>query len=207
MLLADAYLDRIDFLRYLPRTDCGDCGAGNCSEFVEKLKHTEKKIQDCPFIRPQLYYPFEIALRADRILPKFPCLMSPEPGPTGLMEINRPGRNSPVLISGNNVHTQDVLAVMLATTRTAFFLLFSDTRGDTVDMALILESMTPPRILKEMRESGILKGTSRGRIIIPGLASALSHELARMTGNRIIVGPVCAGELPLFFGARWRPPE
>ncbi|MBW1676597.1 MAG: hypothetical protein JRJ79_08325 [Deltaproteobacteria bacterium] len=39
MLLADAYLDRIDFLRYLPQTDCAECGDKTCQEFVQELKH------------------------------------------------------------------------------------------------------------------------------------------------------------------------
>lgn len=205
MVLADAYLDRIDFLRYLPRTDCGDCGAITCGEFVEELKKGTKKVEDCPGIGEALYYPFATALQADRLLPQFPCLTTPRPGPVGLVEINTPGPNSPVLISGNNVHTQDILAAVLGTTRSPFFVLFVDTRGDTVDMAVILNHLTPAGITAAILKSGILERLVHVEIVIPGLASALSHEVAAAVGRQITVGPVCAGELPLFFGARWLP--
>ena len=205
MLLADAYLDRIDFLRYLPRTDCGDCGAATCGEFVEDLKNARKKVEDCPGIEEDLYYPFAIALQADRLLPEFPCLMIPRPGPAGLVEINAPDANSPLLVSGNNVHTQEILAAVLATTKSSFFLLFVDTRGDTVDMAVILEHLTPGGIDAAIMKSGILKRHPHVEIVIPGLASGMSHELTRTIRRQIAVGPICAGELPLFFGAGWRP--
>jgi CO dehydrogenase/acetyl-CoA synthase gamma subunit (corrinoid Fe-S protein) len=205
-LLADTYLDRIDFLKYLPQTDCGECGAMSCQEFVEDLKRGSKRPEDCPDIPESLYHPFRVALDADNLLPEFPCLTAPRPGPTGLMEINMTGDDSPILISGNNVHTQEVITSILGTTKSAFFLLFADTRGDTVDMALILGSLTAEVISKEVIKSGILKRTAHQEIVIPGLAAAIGDELRESTGWKVTVGPICAAELPLFFGERWLPP-
>ena len=206
MLLADTYLDRIDFLKYLPQTDCGECGAISCQEFVNDLKQGSKRPEDCPDISESLYYPFQVALDADNLLPKFPCLTVPRPGPTGLTEINTPDDASPILISGNNVHTQDVITSILGTTKSPFFLLFADTRGDTIDMAVILESLTVEVISREVVESGILQRTSHQDIVIPGLASSMHDELKESTGWKVTVGPICAAELPLFFGERWLPP-
>ena len=205
-LLADTYLDRIDFLKYLPQTDCGECGGISCQEFVKDLKRGSKRPEDCPDISESLYYPFQVALDADKILPEFPCLTAPRPGPTGLTEINTPDDASPILISGNNVHTQDVITSILGTTKSPFFLLFADTRGDTIDMAVILESLTVEVISREVVESGILQRTSHQDIVIPGLASSMHDELKESTGWKVTVGPICAAELPLFFGERWLPP-
>jgi CO dehydrogenase/acetyl-CoA synthase gamma subunit (corrinoid Fe-S protein) len=207
MPLADAYIDRIEFLKYLPQTDCGNCGAATCEAFVSGLKAGTDRAEDCPDVERDLYYPFQIALQADLILPQFPCLTTPRPGPTGLVEVNGPDEHSPVLISGNHVHTQDVLAAILGTTRRPFFLLFVDTKGDTVDMAVILNSLTPDGIAGAIVQSGIVERISHGEIVVPGLAAAMRDDLARATDLKVRVGPICAGELPLFFGASWVPPR
>ena len=65
MPLADAYIDRIEFLKYLPGTDCGDCGAVTCEAFVAGLKAGRNKAGDCPGVGQDLYYPFQIALQAE----------------------------------------------------------------------------------------------------------------------------------------------
>lgn len=206
MLLADRYLDRIDFLKYLPRTDCTACGAQTCDEFVDGLKRGVKKPHDCPDIPKRLYYPLDIALDADNILPKFPCVTDPRPGPTGVVEINGPDRGSPILVSGNHVHTQDVLTSVLSTTRSSFFLVFTDTKGNTVDMAVIFKTMTAGQIRKELETSSVFDRTPPQNIILPGLAMTVSDELMQSTGWEVIVGPICAAELPLFLADIWLPP-
>ena len=206
MLLADTYLDRIDFLRYLPQTDCAECGNKTCREFVEDLKETRKRPVDCPYISESLYYPFQLALDADNLLPQFPCLTVPRPGPTGLVEINTPDDDTSLLISGNNSHTQDVITSILGTTKSPFFLLFTDTRGDTVDMAVIHKTLTAEQITKDVQTARVLHRISRRHIIIPGLAATVGHELKQSTGWNIIVGPICAAELPLFLADRWLAP-
>jgi CO dehydrogenase/acetyl-CoA synthase gamma subunit (corrinoid Fe-S protein) len=205
MLLADRYIDRIDFLTYLPKTDCGECGVSTCGEFVEALKRGSKKAEDCPGLSPSLYYPFEVALDADNLLPEFACLTVPRPGPIGLMEINNPDKDSPILISGNNIHTQDVMTSILGTTKSSFFVLFADTRGDTVDMAVVLKSLTGEIIRSEVLRSGVLQKTHHQEIVIPGLARAMGDDIRKSTGWKVTVGPVCAGELPLFLAVRWLP--
>ncbi len=205
MLLADAYLDRIDFLHYLPQTDCGACGAKTCQEFIEGLKQGDKKPVNCPELSESLYHAFDIALDADNILPKFPCITDPRPGPTGVVEINSPDDESPVLISGNHTHTQDILMTILSTTRSPFFLLFTNTNGNTVDMAVIYKTLTAEQIRKDVEASGILDRISGNDIIIPGLAADVGPELKQSTNWNVIVGPICAAELPLFLADRWLP--
>jgi CO dehydrogenase/acetyl-CoA synthase gamma subunit (corrinoid Fe-S protein) len=43
-------------------------------------------------------------------------------------------------------------------------------------------------------------------LIIPGLAASLAQPLGAATGWEIRVGPICALELPLYFGDYWLPP-
>jgi CO dehydrogenase/acetyl-CoA synthase gamma subunit (corrinoid Fe-S protein) len=206
MLLADTYGDRIDFLRYLPQTDCGACGEKTCRRFLERLKKGDKKPEDCPDLPESLYYPFQVALDADTLLPPFPCLTHPRPGPTGWVEINAPDKGRPILVSGNHVHTQDVLMVVLSTTRSPFRLLFADTRGHTVDMAVIYKALTATQIRKALEHSKVQEKLSCQEIILPGLAWAVAQELKKRTCLNVLVGPVCAAELPLFLADRWLPP-
>ncbi len=111
------------------------------------------------------------------------------------------------MISGNHVHTQDVLLSILSMTSSPFFLLFSDTKGNTVDMAVIFETLTAKQIRKDVQASGVMDRISHKDMIIPGLATAVGDELKQSTDWNIIVGPVCAAELPLFMANRWLPVE
>jgi CO dehydrogenase/acetyl-CoA synthase gamma subunit (corrinoid Fe-S protein) len=121
------------------------------------------------------------------------------------MEINTPDEDSLILVSGNNIHTQDVITSILSTTRSPFFLIFADTKGDTVDMAIIYKSLTAEQVRKDVQASAVLDRTSRQDIIIPGLAGAIGDELKQSTGWNVIVGPICAAELPLFLADTWLP--
>ena len=38
---------------------------------------------------------------------------------------------------------------------------------------------------------------------LPGLAEALAAPVSEMLGRPVEVGPICAAELPLFFGRGW----
>jgi CO dehydrogenase/acetyl-CoA synthase gamma subunit (corrinoid Fe-S protein) len=123
------------------------------------------------------------------------------------MDVNGPEHGSPILVSGNHVHTQDILTSILSTTRSPFFLLFTDTKGNTVDMAVIFKTMTAGRIRKELETSGVFDRTPHQDIILPGLARAVGAELMQSTRWEVIVGPICAAELPLFLADIWLPPR
>ncbi|KIR01704.1 hypothetical protein P261_00518 [Lachnospiraceae bacterium TWA4] len=36
-----------DLLDYLPRTDCGTCVSGNCTEFARRLQSEEATLDEC----------------------------------------------------------------------------------------------------------------------------------------------------------------
>lgn len=200
---ADLYLDRIDPLKYLSTDECKKCGARSCKDLVERLRNREPAdLSPLPAHRAR---GLETALALDGVLPTVPSLQHPRPTSPGLFEVNEPGHGDPVLVTGNSTFTQEVLLAVLSTTTSPFFVLFTDTRGDTLDMAIILKSFTPERIKSslEMEKVGQKSG---GSLVLPGLAGDMSDSIASLAGLPVEVGPVCAAELPLFFGERWISP-
>ncbi len=206
MASADLYLDRIDFLRYLDQTDCDQCGFPSCEAFVEALRIGTKKPQDCSFISRNKTYALEAVQRISDLWPDVPLLTHPRPSFVGLIELNKPNPNSLVLISGNNEYTEHVLMTVLSTTGCPFFVIFSDTDGNTIDMATIYHIMTAERVYKALKETKIEEKVGKREMVIPGLASSLKEDIEKLTGWNVRVGPVCAAELPLFLSELWIPP-
>ena len=206
MASAYLYLDKIDFLKYLKRTDCAECGIASCEEFINALRKGIKRPQDCPFLSNNEAYAFEVALKAEDLWPEVPLLTHPRPSLVGLVEINNPDAESLVLISGNNDYTEQVLLTTLGTTISPFFVIFVDTYGSTVDMSMIYQILTAERISNALKESDIKETATKREMIIPGFASSLKEDIEKFTGWQVTVGPICAAELPLFLSEIWTPP-
>ncbi len=206
MITADLYLDKIDFLKYLPGTDCKECGNSSCAAFVKQLKSESQSPSSCPFLNENQQRCFQLALRAESILPEVPALDLPRPTSSGLMEVNRATKNGLILVSGNSQFTQEVLSSMMAFTLSPFWLLFVDCCGDTVDMAMIYGSLEPEKIIATLKESRPYQGGERCEMVLPGFASKLKKPLEQQTGWQIRVGPICVAELPLFLGDNWEVP-
>ena len=206
MITADLYLNKIDFLQYLPRTDCKECGESSCAIFARGLKNGSQTPEKCPFLQDREILAFQLALNGDRILPKVPALDLPRPTSTGLTEINDADEDSLVLLSGNSEFTQEVITTMMGFTLSPFWLLFVDCRGDTVDMAMVYQSLKVEKIFTTLEESGLNQGKVGRKIILPGFASRLKEPVERQTGWQVRVGPVCIAELPLFLGDDWQVP-
>jgi CO dehydrogenase/acetyl-CoA synthase gamma subunit (corrinoid Fe-S protein) len=206
MVAADLYLNKINFLKYLPGTDCKECGELSCPAFVKQLKDGIRRPAECPFLNGNQIKGFELALRAERILPKVPALDLPRPAQSGLVEVNQADENALILVSGNSEFTQEVLSSFMAFTLSPFWLLFVDCRGDTVDMAMVYESLKPEKIPAALEETPLYSGRVRGEVILPGFASGLKIPLGQQTGWQVRVGPICIAELPLFLGDDWQVP-
>jgi CO dehydrogenase/acetyl-CoA synthase gamma subunit (corrinoid Fe-S protein) len=203
MLTADLYLDKINFLRYLPGTDCQQCGEPSCNEFVQQLQTGATTPDSCPFLSPNQVRAFQLALQADRILPEIPALELPRPATTGLMEVNQANGQSLVLVSGNSEFTQQVLSSIIAYTLSPFWLLFVDCRGDTVDMAMVYQSLTAENIAAALQTTSLSEPQARREMVLPGFALPLREPLERLTNWQVRVGPMCIAELPLFLGEAW----
>jgi len=204
MIAADLYLNKIDFLKYLPQTDCQECGEFSCAEFVKQLRKGIRTPSACTFLREGQIQAFNLALQGAKILPQVPALELPRPAPTGLVEINQPNDRSLVFVSGNSEFTQEVLSSFMAYTLSSYWLIFVDCRGDTVDMAMIYESFTVEKIMGALEE---LPVHLRREIILPGFASPLKRLLEKQIEWKVEVGPLCIAELPLFLGDEWEVPS
>lgn len=207
MSSADLYLEKVNLKKYLNKTDCVQCGFKSCDEFTNALMKGIKKPKDCPFLSKNKAYAFEVTLRLKDLWPDVPLLVHPRPCLVGLIELNKPDTSSSILISGNNEYTEQVIMTVLGTTICPFFVIFVDTDGNTVDMAMIYQTMTAERVYKALKESGVEKKTSKREMIVPGLTAPLKEDIEKLTGWRVKVGPICAAELPLFLSEFWTPPE
>jgi CO dehydrogenase/acetyl-CoA synthase gamma subunit (corrinoid Fe-S protein) len=204
---ADLYSEKIDFLRYFSRSDCVACGFPSCEAFVKAVKAGKKKTANCPFIDENKTYALEAIRKIEDSWPEVPLLTHPRPSFVGLIELNKPTSESLVLVSGNNEYTEQVLMTVVSTTVCPFFIIFVNTEGNTVDMAMIYRTLTAERVGDALKETGIEEKVNTREIIIPGLASSLSGEIERISGWRVRVGPLCAAELPLSLSEIWFPPE
>lgn len=206
-LKADLYLDRADPLRYLSPLDCKQCGSSTCSQWLEKLKAGTARPQDCPSLGASRAHGLEVFLSIREVMPEVDVTQHPMAGQTGRLEINAPEPHSPVLVTGNALQTQEVVLAVLSTTSAPFHLLFVDTKGHTVDMAMIYNTFTAEAVWKAAFDSGLESVLSHRQLIIPGLAASVKESLEKGGKWQVTVGPICAGELPLFFGDRWTRPS
>jgi CO dehydrogenase/acetyl-CoA synthase gamma subunit (corrinoid Fe-S protein) len=206
MLTAELYVDRIDIAKYLTREECEAAGVMEPVELVRRLREGELRLKDCPGFTLEKRYAISLALKASEILPPVQSLELPRPVPPDLYEINEPGADSPVLVTGNSEFTLTVMTGLLAATVSPFFLLLVDCRGDTVDMSMVYRSFTPARLKQALAAHNLAGKVSHRQLIVSGWLAPFREDLARETGWEIIVGPECAGELPLFLGDAWQPP-
>lgn len=206
IITADLYIDRIDLAKYLTPEECDAAGVPGPVEMARRLREGSLSLKDCPGLAPRKRYALSLALKARDILPPVQSLELPRPVPPDLYEINDPGPDSPVLVTGNSEFTLTVMTGLLALTVSPFFLLVAECRGDTVDMAMIFRSFTPQRLDQGLTVHKLAARLSHRDLIIPGVVAPLREELAAYTGWNIRVGPICAAELPLFLGDAWQPP-
>ncbi len=207
MLLANLYADKIDLYPYLTPEECRGAGMSDCAQLAAGLKAGAVRLEDCPTLSPPKRYALSLALRALEVLPPVQSLELPRPVPPELYEINDPGPEAPLLVTGNSEFTLAVLTGLLALTVSPFYLLQVDTRGDTADMAMIYRSFTPQRLDQALETHKLAARLAHRQLIIPGVLAPLKEELAAYLGGwSIRPGPICAAELPLFLGDNWQPP-
>jgi CO dehydrogenase/acetyl-CoA synthase gamma subunit (corrinoid Fe-S protein) len=208
MLKADLYVDKIALAPYLTPKECRELGGADCPQVAASLRAGSLKPEDCRALSPAKRYALSLAVRALEVLPPVQSLELPRPVSPELFEINEPGPDATVLVTGNSEFTLAVVTGLLALTVSPFYLLLVDTRGDTVDMSMVYRSFTPQRLDQGLEAHHLAARVRRRRLIIPGVVAPLKEELAAYTGWEIRVGPICIAELPLFLGeANWQAPE
>ena len=199
MIQADLYEKSIHIDPYVSAGDCRACGFHSRAEFIESLRAGRLKPSQCKMAKMR-FLPLLWAARPNEILPEVEVLQLPNAGPTGLFPINHPKQDSPILVSGNSRLTDEVLTAVLSTTLSPFWYLVVDTDGHTVDMAMVYETFTAERVVQMFIREEADQIAPRSTLFLPGLAAQIRDNLVRTSGRSVTVGPVCAAELPLFFG-------
>ena len=201
MLKADLYEKSIQIEPYVSKTDCSACGFHSRAEFLDNLRSGRLKPTQCKMSKTR-FLPLLWAARPDEILPEVESLQLPYPGPTGLFPINQAKKDSPILVSGNSKLTIEVLTAVFSTTLSPFWYLVVDTDGHTVDMALVYEVLTIERVIQSLDRENVKDIAPASTLCLPGLAASMRDDLAGQSDRSVTVGPVCAAELPLFFGEK-----
>jgi len=199
MLRADLYEKSIQIDTYVSSSDCRACGFHSREEFLNKLRSGQLKPSHCKMAKNR-FLSLLWAAKPDEILPEVEVLQLPNPGPTGLFPINQPEKNSPILVSGNSKLTGEVLTAVLSTTVSPFWYMVVDTDGHTVDMAMVYEALTAERVMQILAREKADQIALESTLFLPGFAATIRDNLAEQSGRTVTVGPLCAAELPLFFG-------
>ncbi len=200
---ANLYLDEINLDKYLSEGECRVCGADSCKDLVEIIMQRRCGASSLKGLPDKNRISLEAFIEIEKILPQVPMLQHPQAGAPGLSKINDPRNGDTILVTGNNKFTQEVLMIILSATSSPFFFLSADTRGDTLDMAVILNSFTADAVEKVLKREGLNSSARNSPLLIPGHAADLKKPIEEQTGFEVKVGPVCAAELPLFFGDKW----
>ena len=199
MLRADLYEKSIKIDTYVSTSDCRACGFHSREEFLNKLRSGKLKPSHCKMARMR-FLSLLWAAKPDEILPEVEVLQLPNPGPTGLFPINHPEKDSPILVTGNSKLTGEVLTAVLSTTVSPFWYMVVDTDGHTVDMAMVYEALTAERVMQVLAREKADQIAPKSTLFLPGFAATIRDNLAEQSGRTVTVGPLCAAELPLFFG-------
>jgi len=127
-----------------------------------------------------------------RVLP-FPCR-------TGLIKIGNPGRDSPVLLTGNFGLT--VRRVRRAIKGIDAYLLVANSRGINVWCAATGGLLTNHDVISVLKTSGIEDLVDHRQVILPQLAATGIERtvILHKTGWKGVWGPVYATSLPEFLG-------
>jgi NAD-dependent dihydropyrimidine dehydrogenase PreA subunit len=127
-----------------------------------------------------------------RVLP-FPCK-------TGLIKVGSPGRDAPVLLTGNFRLT--VERVRRALEGIDAYLLIANSRGINVWCAAAGGHLTNHDVISVLKTSGIENLVDHRQLILPQLAATGIEGtiIHRKTGWKVVWGPVYATSIPQFLG-------
>ena len=132
----------------------------------------------------------------------------PFPTRTGLIRIGSPGRDAPVLVTGNFQLT--VERVRRALRGCDVHLLVANSRGINVWCAASGGHLTHHDVVSVLKTSGIESLVDRRTLVLPQLAATgiEAKRLSEASGWRVVWGPVEASDLPEFLASGLvKPPE
>jgi CO dehydrogenase/acetyl-CoA synthase gamma subunit (corrinoid Fe-S protein) len=103
-----------DIVKYLPGKDCGSCGYKTCQDMAVALSEGKARAKDCPEMALRMAEGLDGALSIKLEVHEADASMSTVT--ESLIELNHPGPESPVLITGNSGVTIYVLRLIFERT-------------------------------------------------------------------------------------------
>ncbi len=185
-----------ELAQFLPDTDCGDCGFKSCTEFASALLGRKTKVHDCGHLEDE--FTRTLASIMDLNTDPIPYNLMMEQHPCTLIEVNEPGKTSPLLLTCNFHETVRIMKEILECTGTRAFLLPTFTHGYSVDNAVHERMFKAMEIWKAMKENSVEQRLERPVIIIPGLAGSEKNSIKQLTRCDVLPGPVSGFLAPLF---------
>lgn len=194
---ADLYpLSADNLSSYLEDIDCRDCGFSSCIAFAEALVSHDARADQCTELDPNMAVTMNTLLTFEpRTIPYNVMMESLTPG---VYPVGNPQASSPVLATCNFTETIYLLEDILQACSVDALLLMSDTKGYSVDNAVVEKRFTPFEILKVISEGEVGPLVNHRHLVIPGLAGHLKSHIATTSGWRVSTGPVSGFEIPLF---------
>jgi acetyl-CoA decarbonylase/synthase complex subunit gamma len=119
----------------------------------------------------------------------------------GLYALGNPGRSSPVLVTANYKLTFDRLRQ--AVPGRDFWILVLDTKGINVWCAAGKGTFGTQELVERIRVSGLEKVVDHRELILPQLGGpgVAAHLVKKLSGFKVIYGPILAKDLPTFLEA------
>ena len=148
---------------------------------------------------PAAVYPLLVLRQNIFTDPQKPIQVEP-----GIYPINKPGADSPVMVTTNFSITYFAVANEMESSGLPAWLLVADAEGMSVLTAWAAGKFDAERIAKTVKGSGIADKVSHRRVIIPGHVAVLMGELEEeLAGWEIKVGPREAVDLPRYLKTVW----
>ncbi|MCX6652385.1 MAG: hypothetical protein NT137_03405 [Methanomassiliicoccales archaeon] len=186
-----------DIVKYLPGKDCGSCGYKTCREFAAALSEGKAKVKDCPEMALLMSESLAGALSIKLEVHEADASMSTVA--EKLFEVNSPGPDSPVLITGNSGVTIHVLNLIFSKApKVSAYIVPTETKGFTIDHAAGMKLMSPMTVMRGLTNSAVAGKVNHRTLIIPGLCASIEKQTGIMTRWNVETGPISGFELPAF---------
>jgi acetyl-CoA decarbonylase/synthase complex subunit gamma len=122
-----------------------------------------------------------------------------------LYEVGAPNEESPVLVTTNFALTYFTVEGEVENSKVPAYIAVVNTEGLGVLNAYADDKFTAERIIKAVKDYGVMERVRHKKLIIPGLVAVLKMEIQEETGWEVIVGPEDAAGIPAFLRNEWSP--
>ncbi len=118
----------------------------------------------------------------------------------GIYEINKPGPDSPVIITTNFALTYFIVAAEIEASRVPTWLLIMDVEGMSVLTAWSAGKFVADAMAPFVKKCGIAEKINHRKIIIPGYVAQISGEFQEELGDEweVVIGTREASDIPAF---------